>query len=320
VRKSIKGANILVVGGAGFIGSHLSDQLLDAGAKQVVVLDNMFLGKRENLESALRRGAILIEEDAENNALLAQLLATHNIEIVFNLATKALNYSFVNPLDAYQTNVTVLGNLLELQRAERFSTLCHFSSSEVYGTALYEPMDEKHPYDPTTTYAAGKAAADVMLKSWVRMFALDAFIVRPFNNYGPRQNWEPPLAAIIPLTIKRILDGTAPEIHGSGEQSRDFIYVEDTVWAVLRLYEKMAPGMDVNISADGNISMRELVEKICAIMRYDGEIAYKPRRGADVDCHISTNALMQSLIDFTPRGFDAGLAETVAWYIQRLGQ
>lgn len=318
MHRQIKDSRILVTGGAGFIGSHLVDKLIDEGAAQVVVIDNMFLGKEENLDQAIARGAILYKEDAEDMEMLEKIVEDHQIQIVFNLATKALIYSFTDPCDAFETNVVVIGNLLELQRKGAYETLCHFSSSEVYGSAVYEPMDEKHPYNPTTTYAGGKAAADIMLKTYVNMFDLDAFIVRPFNNYGPRQNAEPPLAGIIPLTAKRIKDGIAPEIHGTGEQSRDFIYVLDTVDAVLKLYDKVDRGQEVNISARGTISMNDVTAKVAALMGYTGEIVRKPRRGADVDCHNATNALVKSMIDFRTRSFDEGLAETIKWYKENL--
>ncbi|MCL2529580.1 MAG: NAD-dependent epimerase/dehydratase family protein [Coriobacteriia bacterium] len=318
MRASIKGSRVLVTGGAGFIGSHLVDALLLQEAAEVVIIDNMFLGKRSNLSSALSKGAILYEKDAEHNEALSEIIEQHNIEIVFNLATKALNYSFIDPLDAYLTNVVVLGNLLELQRKGSFNTLCHFSSSEVYGTACYEPMDENHPYNATTTYAGGKAAADIMLKTWVNMFDLDAFIVRPFNNYGPRQNWVQPLASVIPLTVRRIMNGEPPEIHGSGKQSRDLIYVTDTVDATLKLFDVMQPGQEVNISADGSVSIEALVSKIAQFMCYEGDVVWTERRKADVDCHNATNALCRSLIDLHIRGIDEGLEETIEWYRENI--
>lgn len=319
MRKPIEGARVLVTGGAGFIGSHLADALLDQGAARVAIVDNLFLGKEENAAEAVSRGASFFVEDAEDADKLERIIRSEDIEVVFNLATKALNYSFINPRDAFDTNVKVIGNLLEMQRNGLFETLCHFSSSEVYGTALYTPMDEAHPRNPTTTYAGGKAAADLMLKTYESMFGVDAFIVRPFNNYGPRQNWEGPLAGIIPITARRIIEGGTPEIHGTGEQSRDFIYVRDTVKAVLALYEIAGKGADVNIAADGNISMNDLVEKICRIMGYRGEVARKARRGADVDCHMADNSLVKSLIDFETTSIDEGLSETLAWYENRLG-
>ena len=318
MRPSIKGGHILITGGAGFIGSHLADRLLDGGAACVVVIDNMFLGRESNLAAAVSRGAVLYKDDAEFSESLEYILKKHQIDIVFNLATKALNYSFINPKEAFTTNVTVIANLLELQRKGLFQTLCHFSSSEVYGTALYEPMDEKHPYNPTTTYAGGKAAADVMLKTYVNMFGLDAFILRPFNNYGPRQNWEGPLAGIIPATAKRILDGGAPEIHGTGNQCRDFIYVGDTVDAAVRLFGVMKAGDEVNLSACNKCSMNELIAQICAGMGYTGEIVRKPRRGADVECHNATNQKLCSLIGFHPTPFAQGLSQTLDWYKEAL--
>lgn len=318
MRKPINESKVLVTGGAGFIGSHLVDALLNARAQEVVIIDNMFLGRRSNLEEALELGAILYEEDAEDEEVLSNLVNRHQIDTVFNLATKALNYSFIDPQDAFLTNVVVLGNLLELQRKGTYQTLCHFSSSEVYGTACYEPMDEMHPYNPTTTYAGGKAAADIMLKTWVQMFDLDAFIIRPFNNYGPRQNWLPPLAGIIPLTISRILKGEMPEIHGTGCQSRDFIYVKDTVDATLKLYPVMQQGREVNVSAMGSIKMNDLVSRISQQMDYTGEVLYKERRTADVNCHNATNALCRSLIDYNTRGIDEGLQETIVWYKEKV--
>jgi UDP-glucose 4-epimerase len=317
-RAGISGSNILITGGAGFIGSHLADRLFDEGAAKVVVVDNLFLGTLDNLADALDRGAVFIRDDAEIEGTLAYVIAEHDIDIVFNCATKALNYSFINPLNAYMTNVRIMANLLELQRAGAFATLCHFSSSEVYGTAVYEPMDENHPMNPTTTYAAGKAAADIMLHSYVEQYGLDAFIMRPFNNYGPRQNFEGPLAGIIPATARRIMSGEQPEIHGTGEQSRDFIYVLDTVDAIMKLYGKLPAGEAVNISTNGQISVNELMGRIVEEMGYTREILRKEARTADVLCHNASNGKMKKLIDFTPTPFEDGLRKTLAWYREHI--
>ena len=318
MRAGLSQSNILVVGGAGFIGSHLADRLLASGVQSLVIIDNLFLGKRENIVSACNAGAIFYEDDAEDIAVLESIIEEYSIDVVFNLATKALNYSFVDPCDAFETNVTVIGNLLELQRIGRFETLCHFSSSEVYGTALYEPMDEQHPYNPTTTYAGGKAAADIMLRTYVNMFDVDAFIVRPFNNYGPRQNHMPPYAAVIPLTISKIKQGLPPEIHGTGKQRRDFIYVDDTVDATLKVFPLIDRGKEVNISAESTTSMEDTIYAICALTGYSGEILRKPARRADVECHNATSALLKSLIPFKPTSFKEGLKRTVEWYSENL--
>jgi UDP-glucose 4-epimerase len=314
VRETYIGKTVLVTGGAGFIGSHLVDRLIADGAKQVIIVDNLFLGLEENIESAVTNGAIFYNEDIEYKESLEYIFDLHSIDIVFNLATKALNYSFINPGNAFTTNVVGTINLLELQRKGKFRSLCHFSTSEVYGTAVYEPMDEKHPKAPTTTYAAGKAAADMAVESYFNMFNVDAFIVRPFNNYGPRQNYKGPLSGIIPITAWRIHNNIAPELHGSGNQSRDFIYVLDTVDAVLKLFAVMPQGESVNISTDNCCTIKNLLESIIKHYGYGGELIVKNARASDVQTHNASNAKVNELITYDLTTFDEGLATTLDWY------
>lgn len=319
-KRSFEGKTVLVTGGAGFMGSHLVDRLLADGAAHVAIIDNMFLGSESNLEDAMATGkATLYKDDAEFIQSLDYIFGRHAVDAVFNCATKALNYSFLNPANAFATNVTVVLNLLELQRRGAFKSLCHFSTSEVYGSAVYEPMDEKHPRNPTTSYAAGKAAADLAVESYVRMFGVDAFIVRPFNNYGPRQNHRGLFAGVIPITAWRILTGGAPEIHGDGLQSRDFIHVSDTVDAVVKLFAVLPAGESVNISTDNQVAIGELVKTIASMLGYGGEIVRKPARAADVLCHNASNRKVRALIEYSLTEFEVGLRETLDWYVRRAG-
>ncbi|WP_027720773.1 NAD-dependent epimerase/dehydratase family protein [Maridesulfovibrio zosterae] len=318
MRSEIKGSSILVTGGAGFIGSHLVDRLLDMQAKEVVIIDNLFLGSEENLESAICRGAVLYKDDAEFATSLEYIFERHDIDIVFNCATKALNYSFMNPANSFETNTKVAINLLELQRKNSFKTLCHFSTSEVYGTAVYEPMDEAHPKNPTTLYAAGKAAADLAVETYVRMYDLDAFIVRPFNNYGPRQNYKGPMAGVIPITAYRILNGIPLEIHGSGRQSRDFIYVHDTVDAIINVFPLLGAGESVNISTHHQVAIGDLIKLVADKMDYTGEILQKPARNSDVLCHNASNEKLCGMIDYNLTSFEEGLEKTLQWYVNRI--
>lgn len=319
IRDGLANKTVLVTGGAGFIGSHLVDRLIKVGAAHVVVVDNLFVGSEENLVEAIATGkATFYRDDAELSTSLEYIFANHTIDVVFNCATKALNYSFLNPANAFDTNVKVVLNLLELMRRGLFKTLCHFSTSEVYGSAVYEPMDEAHPRNPTTTYAAGKAAADMAVESYVRMFDVDAFIVRPFNNYGPRQNHKGMLAGVIPITAVRLLAGGTPEIHGDGTQSRDFIYVHDTVDAVIKLYEVQPSGETVNISTDNQITINELIPRICTYFGYAGSIERKAARKSDVLCHNASNQKVKTLIDYQLTPFHEGLALTLGWYRERL--
>jgi UDP-glucose 4-epimerase len=319
--RDIFGKTVLVTGGAGFIGSHLVDHLIASGVAQVVVMDNMFLGSEKNLEKARLTGKLaLYVDDAELATSLDYIFQRHKIDAVFNCATKALNYSFINPAHAFGTNVTVTLNLLELQRRGAYKTLCHFSTSEVYGSAIYEPMDEQHPCKPTTTYAAGKAAADLAVESYVHMFGVDAFIVRPFNNYGPRQNYKGELAGVIPATAWRILTDCPPEIHGDGRQSRNFIYVRDTVDAVLKVFRVLPAGESVNISTGNRFSIGDLVLLIAKTLGYRGEINRTPSRAADVFCHNACNQKLRSLVDYADTDFVLGLTETLEWYAQSWGR
>lgn len=315
---SIKDKNILVTGGAGFIGSHLCDALLAQNAAKVVCVDNFFLGKMENLEEALRHdNFVLYRDDARNFGVLQAIMEKEGIDVVFNMATIALNYSFFNPFDAYMVNVEIANTLLELLKVGAYKTLVHTSSSEAYGTAQYSPMDENHPTDPTTPYAAGKAAADLMVHSFYKVLGLDISIVRPFNNYGPRQNAQGSLAAIIPATARRIREGGRPIVEGDGEQTRDFIYVEDTVRGLILAYEKEeSRGKIINLGSGKDISINKLLQGICDYMGYTGEWEHRPARTSDVRnlCADSTRA--RELLGFEPEvEFKEGIKKTLDWYM-----
>lgn len=318
---SINGKNILVTGGAGFIGSHLCDALLAQNAAKVVCLDNFFLGKMENLEEALQHdNFVLYRDDARNFGVLQSIMEKESIEVVFNMATIALNYSFFNPFDAYMVNVEIANTLLELLKVGAYKTLIHTSSSEAYGTAQYSPMDENHPTDPTTPYAAGKAAADMMVHSFYKVLGLDISIIRPFNNYGPRQNAHGALAAIIPATARRIKEGGKPMVEGDGEQTRDFIYVEDTVRGLILAYEREeSRGKIINLGSGKDVSINALLQGICDYMKYTGEWEHRPARTSDVRnlCADSTRA--KELLGFEPQiGFEEGIRKTLDWYMGSL--
>ena len=314
---SIAGKNVLITGGAGFIGSHLTDTLLAAGAGKVAIIDNFFLGKMENLTDARKnyQNLVIYRDDARDLGTMRAIVSKEQIDVVFNLATIALNYSFFNPFGAYSVNVDIAETLLHLMQEGAFTTLIHSSSSEAYGSAQFSPMDENHPLHPTTPYAAGKASADLLIQSFYNVLRLDCAIIRPFNNYGPRQN-DQALAAIIPLTARRIMHGERPVLEGTGEQTRDFIFVRDTARAFLMAYEnEKTRGQIINLGSGIEISMKALVEEICAYYHYDGEIEYHPPRPADVQRLCAATGLAETLIGFKPQvSFQDGLRETLDWY------
>ncbi|MBR1494212.1 MAG: GDP-mannose 4,6-dehydratase [Acidaminococcaceae bacterium] len=314
----IRNKNILVTGGAGFIGSHLCDALLEHGAAKVVCVDNFFLGKMENIAEAMANESfVLYRDDARQFGVMQSIMERERIDAVFNMATIALNYSFFNPLDAYMVNVQIAETLLELMKVGAYQTLVHTSSSEAYGTAQYSPMDENHPTDPTTPYAAGKAAADLMVHSFSKVLNMDISIVRPFNNYGPRQNAEGPLAGIIPATARRIKNGGKPMIQGDGEQTRDFIFVKDTVRGLILAYENTASrGQIINLGTGVDISMNRLMQTICGYMAYTGEWERQPERTSDVRKLCADITRAKALLGFEPRTkLEDGIRMTLDWYI-----
>ena len=314
----LSGARILVTGGAGFIGSHLVDALLDGGAASVAVVDTFFLGREENLAPARERhgdALTVYREDAGDLGAMTAVCRAERPDVAFNLATKALLYSFFNPVGAFQVNVSIAAALAELMRQGALPKLVHLSSSEVYGTARQITMDEDHPLRAETSYAAGKAAADLLLMSYVNMYGLDVVTVRPFNNYGPRQN-DGTFAAIVPLTIRRLLEGTAPVIEGDGLQTRDFIYVQDTVAAILALATtEGVSGRTVNIGSGEETAIREVVETLCEIAGYTGEIVTAPGRPADVRRHRADITSARELLgSVSSTALRDGLARTYDWH------
>jgi UDP-glucose 4-epimerase len=194
-----------VTGGAGFIGSHLCDRIIEEEPSRLIVVDDFSLGKERNVKLLSgKRNARIYRTDAADYPTMDKILERERIEIVFDLAVIPLPKSLELPMETVETNVKLTTTLCELLRKKKFKTLVHCSSSEAYGNALHVPMDESHPQLPLTPYAASKIAGDHIAISYNRAFDLDIAIARPFNTYGPRQN-ELSYAGVIPRTIMRMM-------------------------------------------------------------------------------------------------------------------
>jgi UDP-glucose 4-epimerase len=318
---SLKNKSVLVTGGAGFIGSHVVDSLILNDPEKIVAVDNFFLGKKENLAEAHKKYSLLkiYDQDASDYEKMKTILENEGIDVIFDLAVIPLPASLEKPEWTFKHNIDLTLTMCELARNDLFKTLIHFSSSEAYGTSISGPMDEKHPLNGTTPYAASKAAEDLLIFSYCRTFGIDASIIRPFNNYGPRQN-EKSYAGVIPLTIKKVLSGSAPIIQGDGKQTRDYLYVTDTANAAIEVYNhKKTRGQVLNIASGKEVSIRYLVEFIKDYLGCSKKIIYEAERPGDVRRHIANIFLAEDMIGFHPSvNFEDGLKTTIEWYKQIL--
>jgi len=318
---SLKNRSILVTGGAGFIGSHLVDALAREEPENLVVVDNLYLGKDENLKDAREiypHLSIYHQDIADYDAMQA-IMEKERVDVVFNLAVIPLPASLEKPAWTFRHNNDMVTTICELARNDVFQTLIHFSSSEAYGTSIYAPMDENHPLNGTTPYAASKSAGDLLIFSYCRTFGIEASLIRPFNNYGPRQN-DQSYAGVIPITIKRILNGETPVIYGDGKQTRDYLYVTDTAHAAIDIYKTSATRNRVlNIASGKEVSIEYIINFIAHYLGCENDIVYLPERIGDVRRHIANVFSARDLIGFTPKiSFEEGLGQTIEWYKQHI--
>lgn len=315
---TLKNKTVAVVGGAGFIGSHLVDSIIKESPEKVIVIDNLFLGKRKNLSHAFKnlgKAFSFYKVDAKDIYTMEHIFEKYIVDVVFNLAVVPLPASLVNPEWTFRENVGITITLCEMARASYFDTLIHFSSSETYGSCVTAPMGEDHPLNGTTPYAASKSASDHLIYSYYKTFGISMSIIRPFNNYGPRQN-AGSYAGVIPLTINRILNGMPPVIHGDGKQTRDYLYVTDTTDAALKIYNKNSTrGHVINIASGKEIEIGYLIHKIAKLMLWNGDILREPERKGDVRRHIANIYKAKNMIDFSPKvSLEEGLKRTIKWY------
>jgi len=315
----LKGKSVLVSGGAGFIGSHLVDRLLLEEPSKITIVDNFFLGREENLQDAFAKRADLAVRrlDASDLAAMQDVVTERDVDVVFDLAIVPLPTSLDYPVWTLATNIGIATTFCELARRGLIQTLVHCSSSETYGTARGVPMTEEHPQDAITPYAASKSAADSIIAAYIRTFGIDAVIVRPFNNFGPRQN-PGSYAGIIPIVIQRVAAGLPIEITGDGNQTRDFIYVKETVDLIVRAYEVVeSRGLALNVATGLETSINDLVRGLLDVLdAADHPIIYTPERAGDVRRHCADVSRARALLGLHPHPLSkAQLRETVDYYL-----
>ncbi len=313
-----KKIRVLVTGGAGFIGSHLVDALIAHGY-YVRVIDNFINGKRENIAHHLSAGSLeLSAGDVTSSRDVKK--AVKDMDTVFHLACLGVRHSIKDPFENHRVNAEGTLNVLQKSLEARIKKLVYCSSSEVYGTAEYVPMDEAHPTKPCTVYGASKLAGESYARAYYKTYGLNTVMLRPFNTYGPRSHHEGDAGEVIPKSIVRSLGGRSILIFGDGWQTRDFTYVEDMARAIIAasLCPK-AIGKTLNIGNGSEVSINKLTASISKITgRPQSAVKHGPGRPGDVLRLYSDSSLFRSMTGWSPRiSLEEGLRKTTEWFAAR---
>ncbi|MDE6741680.1 MAG: NAD-dependent 4,6-dehydratase LegB [Muribaculaceae bacterium] len=306
---------VLVTGADGFIGSHLTQALLDEGCEVRALAQYNSFNNWGWLEDIRHPGLEVVTGDVRDPNYCRHIVK--GVDTVFHLAALiAIPYSYVAPDSYVDTNVKGTLNICQAVRDEGTERLLVTSTSEVYGTAKYVPIDEKHPKQPQSPYSASKIGADAIAMSFHNAFETPVTIVRPFNTYGPRQS----ARAIIPTIITQIAAGERKIKVGDLTPTRDFNYVADTAAGFIALAKcSEAIGKEVNIATGREVSMADTLQTIARLMDADVEWVTDPQRlrpgGSEVFRLLGDNSLITSLTDWRPRHtLENGLNKTVRWF------
>ncbi|MDG4812938.1 NAD-dependent 4,6-dehydratase LegB [Hydrogenovibrio sp. 3SP14C1] len=311
-----QGKQVLVTGADGFIGSHLTEQLVKAGAKvRALALYNSFNSWGWLDQSPYLEEIEVVSGDVRDPFLCKKI--TQDCHTVFHLAALiAIPYSYVAPNSYVETNVNGTLNMAQACLDNNVTRFMHTSTSEIYGTAQYVPIDEKHPSQPQSPYSASKIGADAMAMSYFNAFEMPVSIARPFNTYGPRQS----ARAVIPTIITQIANGMKEIKLGDTSPTRDFNFVTDTCRGMMAIAESdKTIGETVNIGSNFEISVQDTLDMIKDIMQSDVVFITDEQRLRPKDSEVfrlwCDNTLIQSLTDFKPQyNLRTGLEETVRWF------
>jgi dTDP-glucose 4,6-dehydratase len=308
---------VLVTGGAGFISSNFICHLLEATDYEVVTLDALtYAGNLENLAEVMSHPRLsFVHGDIRDEGLVRELVG--GVDVIVNAAAeshveKSIRHGASEFVTTNVEGTQILLDAIRVTPVERFILI---SSSEVYGTAERSPMDEEHPLNPRSPYAATKAGADRLAYSYWTTYELPIVIARPFNNYGPKQHPE----KVVPRFITQALANEPLTIHGDGHASRDWLYVGDDAEAIEAIIaaplDELA-GEVINIATGVDISVSEIADKVLEALDRPADLKlHVAERLGQVDRHIGSTEKARRLLRWRARtSFDEGLARTVAWY------
>ena len=315
---NLKGKRVLITGADGFIGSHLTEALLAEGCKvKAFCYYNSFnsWGWLDTLSAEkLKEIEVFTGDIRDPNGVRK---AMENIDVVFHLAALiAIPFSYHSPDSYVDTNIKGTLNVLQAARDLNIEKLLVTSTSEVYGTALYVPIDEKHPRQGQSPYSATKIGADHLAESYFRSFNLPVSIVRPFNTYGPRQS----ARAVIPTIITQLYNGAKEIKLGSLHPTRDLLFVEDTARGFIEIAKSdMTIGEEVNIATQSEISVGDLADKLIGMIAPDAKIVsddvrLRPEKSEVERLHGSNEKILRLTNWKQLVSLDEGLQKTADWF------
>jgi NAD dependent epimerase/dehydratase len=312
-----KQKNVLVTGAGGFIGSHLTEKLVDLRAKvRAFVRYNSRndWGLIETLPSHTKEKMEVIMGDLRDSETIKS--AMKDVDVVFHLgALIAIPYSYIRPREVVETNIMGTLNILNSEKEYRPEKIIHTSTSEVYGTAQYVPIDEKHPLQGQSPYSASKIGADKLAESFYRSYDLPITTLRPFNTYGPRQS----ARAVIPTIITQAL-AQNKILLGSLEPTRDLSYVDDIVDGFIKAAEsEKSTGEVINIGSGFEISINDLANKIISLIAKKVKIVSDAKRfrppKSEVERLMADNSKAKELLGWEPKvSLDEDLRRTIDWF------
>jgi nucleoside-diphosphate-sugar epimerase len=305
-------ANYLVTGGAGFIGSHLVEELVRRG-EQVRVADNLSTGKRQNI--AHLKSVEFLEGDLANLEVAQR--AVKDIDYVLHQAAiPSVPRSVQDPITSNRANIDASLNVLVAARDARVKRLVYAGSSSAYGNTPTLPKVETMPTAPLSPYALQKLVAEQYCQMFTTLYGLETVTIRYFNVFGPRQDPSSPYSGVISLFISALCDGRQPTIYGDGEHTRDFTYVANVVDGVLRACTAQgASGEVINVATAGRISLNRLFQTIRQIVGSKVDPVYAPPRAGDVKDSQADISKARRILGYEPIvSFEDGLANTIEWY------
>jgi UDP-N-acetylglucosamine/UDP-N-acetyl-alpha-D-glucosaminouronate 4-epimerase len=304
-------ASYLVTGGAGFIGSHLAEELLRRG-QQVRIVDSLITGKRRNLDAL--RGAEFIEGDLADLAVAQR--AVDGMEYVLHQAAiPSVPRSVKDPITSNRANVDASLNVLMAARDGGVRRLVYAGSSSAYGDTDVLPKREDMPTRPLSPYALQKLVVEQYCQMFTRLYGFETVTIRYFNVFGPRQDPGSPYSGVISLFATALLDGRQPIIYGDGEQTRDFTYVTNVVDGVLRACDaRRASGEVINVATGGRISLNELLRTMNRIVGTNTKAVYQDGRAGDVRDSQADITKARELLGYVPIvDLEEGLRHTLDW-------